>query len=266
MRYVVHQPSAALAPFVQSMWLFEAELAHARERVLPNGRMQLLVNLDEDELRAWRGDGLDRLQTVSGAALTSVSDEPFAIDTAEQRRIVGATFHPGGAAAFFDVPMTELGGRDVALGDLWGRSGAILRDRMLEARDDQACLAVLERALVGRLHRHRDRQMDLAIVALERGRPVGEVARTLELSPRRLIRRFSARVGLAPKRFARLRRFHRVLQDIAGARRVDWADVATAAGYYDQAHLIRDFRAFSGLKPSDYEPRNARDETHLVLD
>lgn len=266
MRVVQRRVRPELAPFVRGLWLFEAELAHSRERILPTGSSQLLINLDEDELRAWRGEGLDRLQTVGGAALTSVSDEPFAIDTAEQRRIVGATFHPGGAAAFFDVPMTELGGRDVALGDLWGRSGETLRERMLEARDDQACLAVLEHALVQRLRRAHDRQMDVAIVALERGRPVGEVARTLELSPRRLIRRFSARVGLAPKRFARLRRFHRVLKDIAGERRVDWADVASGAGYYDQAHLIRDFRAFSGLKPSEYEPRNARDETHLVLD
>ena len=255
-----------LAPFVRAIWLFEAELNHHRERILPTGSSQLLINLAEDELRAWRGEGLDRFEAVEGMALTGVTDEPFAIDTAEQRRIAGVTFHPGGAGVFFDEPMSALRGQDVAVRELWGASGAQLRERMLEAATDEARLALLERALLSRLRPHHDRRMDHAITALEAGRGVGQVARDLELSPRRLIRRFGDRVGLAPKRFARLRRFHRVLRTIAGQRRVDWAAVAQGSGYYDQAHLIRDFRAFSGLRPSQYEPRNERDETHLVLD
>lgn len=57
MRHVVRRPSAALAPFVESFWLFEGELPHARERILPSGTMQLLVNRHEDELRSYDGEG-----------------------------------------------------------------------------------------------------------------------------------------------------------------------------------------------------------------
>lgn len=267
MRFVVHQPSAALAPFVQSMWLFEAELAHARERVLPSGQMQLLVNLAEDELRAWRGEDFSRLDRVRGAAMTSAYDRAVAIDTAEQRRIVGVVFHPGGARPFLSCPASALRGMDVGLEELWGVAGRRVRERLLEAGDAPAIFHVLESIL----HEQRDRALELdgaiafAVRAFEGDAPVGEVSERLGVSPRRFIAAFRDQVGLTPKRYARVRRFHRVLGRVDAGRGVRWADVAVECGYYDQAHLIRDFRAFAGLRPSEYAPRSADERAHVIL-
>ena len=78
---------------------------------------------------------------------------------------------------------------------------------------------------------------------------VSGLARRVNLSSRQLERRFLDSVGMTPKRFCRIRRFQRVLQAMEepGA---NWADAAVQCGYYDQAHLIRDFRRFSGLTPA----------------
>ena len=78
-------------------------------------------------------------------------------------------------------------------------------------------------------------------------------------------RAFEARVGLTPKRFARLLRFQRVIAHAARGR-ADWARVAADCGYYDQSHLVHEFRALSGLTPSAYAPRSPGDRNHVILD
>jgi methylphosphotriester-DNA--protein-cysteine methyltransferase len=72
-------------------------------------------------------------------------------------------------------------------------------------------------------------------------------------------------VGLTPKRFARVRRFGRVLQSIELGRPVAWSQVAASCGYFDQAHLIHDFREFSGMNPTLYRPRGQGDRYHAVV-
>ncbi len=126
MAFVVRTPSPALAPFVASLWHFEAasgELPHARERILPAGTMQLLVNLDEDQLRSYHGEDHTELRSTRGAALAGPYAEHFAIDTAEQRAIMGVSFKPGGAYPFFPAPADAMRAIDVELDQLWGATG-----------------------------------------------------------------------------------------------------------------------------------------------
>jgi AraC-like DNA-binding protein len=81
------------------------------------------------------------------------------------------------------------------------------------------------------------------------------VADSLGTSHKHFIERFWRDVGLTPKRFCRVRRFQMVLEALAQKRLVDWGDLACACGYFDQAHFIHDFKAFSGLTPTAYLDR-----------
>ncbi len=87
----------------------------------------------------------------------------------------------------------------------------------------------------------------------------------LGLSPKRFIQLFSQQVGLTPKVYCRVQRFQRVLQTVQLQQQVDWADVAAGCGYYDQAHFIRDFRAFSGFNPSAYLSLRGENLNHVPL-
>jgi AraC-like DNA-binding protein len=73
-------------------------------------------------------------------------------------------------------------------------------------------------------------------------------------------------VGLTPKRFARVRRLQRILDAAARNVNVDWAEAAVEHGYYDQAHLINDFRELTGITPTAYRPRAAHERNHVPLD
>jgi len=266
MRFTSRAPGPPLAPFVERLWHCESDFAHARERVLPRGTMQLLINLAEDQLRWYDGPGYATTHAMGGAALCGAFARHIAIDTVEQRAICGASFRPGGAAAFLALPADELRDLHVPLDALWGHDGAILRERLLEARGADAILRTLEAALVARLRtRDADRAIGFAIGALDGGAAVGDVTDRLGLSPARFIKRFAGVVGLTPKRYARLSRFNRVLETLELGRGVDWARIAQDCGYFDQAHLIHEFRAFSGVNPTAYRPRSPGDLRHAVL-
>jgi AraC-like DNA-binding protein len=269
MRHDVRRPSAALAPFVDSIWCFAGDLPHARERILPHGRMQLLVNLHQDELRTYHGDGFARVERMRGAALSGPFAGHFAIDTAEQRHILGVTFHPGGAYPFLRVPADALREHHVELEDVWPGARS-LRARLGEASraGSAAALAALEAALTERIVRplERDGAVDFALAAFERDVPVTTVGERLGLSARAFIQRFTARIGLTPKRYARIQRFQRVIAALEAGAPVSWASVAASCGYFDQAHLIHDFRAFAGIRPTEHVAGGTGGRNHVRID
>jgi AraC-like DNA-binding protein len=263
------RPSAGLAPFVASIGYYEGRLAHARERVLPSGAMQLLVNLDRDELHTYADEHGPGVQRTRGAALQGPYARASVIDAAEQRAIVCVAFRLAGAYPFFSVPAAATRDMLVDLDDLWpGGGGTALRDRLIAAPTAGARLRAVEGALLAGAARplRPDPATAVAGRALQGGASVAEVADRLGWTTRRLARRFIDRVGLSPKRFARVRRFQRLLR--VASRSVeppDWARLAAECGYHDQAHLIHEFREFAGTTPSAYRPRTPGEPNHVVL-
>ena len=261
---LVRPPAPALAPFVSAIGYFEGRLAHRRERVLPTGGIQLLVNLDADALF---GDIGGVPHHTHGAALQGPYSRPAVVDPAHQRAIIWVAFRSGGAYPFFPVPAGATRDQLVPLDALWGRDGALLRERLLAAGPPPRQLQAVEAALLGRTSQPtRDPAVALAAAALHRGASVTEVADRLGWTPNRLARRFGQQIGLTPKRFARVRRFQRLVAAAGAApEQPDWGRLAAETGYYDQAHMIHDFHAFADLTPTRYAPRSPADTNHLPL-
>lgn len=95
---------------------------------------------------------------------------------------------------------------------------------------------------------------------------MGEVAADLELSRRRLVEVFTAEVGMTPKRMSRVLRFGRLDALARRAETLDWAQLASACGYFDQSHLINDVRALTGTSPSRLIGASERvKDLHLVV-
>ena len=240
------------------------------ERVLPTGGAQLIVNLAEDQTRVYRdsGAGLE-CESSSGSILAGVSTRCQIIDTDEQAHVVGVVFRPGGTLPFVAAPASLFTESDVDLGAVWDAATVgRLRERVAaaEANGPDAMLDALECSLIERrLHRATHPAVKYAVSRFQR-RPgasrVQDVAHDIGMSPKRFIERFTLDVGVTPKRFCRLLRFQ---QTVARAHvgTVDWAALAQACGYFDQAHMIHDFRAFSGLSPTEYDARRTTYPNHV---
>lgn len=73
-------------------------------------------------------------------------------------------------------------------------------------------------------------------------------------------------MGLTPKVYSRIQRFHGVLRQVHASSAVEWADVACRCGYYDQAHFVRDFQEFAGLNPTHFLRQTVGDPKFIPLD
>jgi AraC-like DNA-binding protein len=165
---------------------------------------------------------------------------------------------PLGAYRLLGLPLAELSGRTVDLADVLGADGRRLAEQLRETPGWRRRFALLDRFLLGRLDRGPRPSPEVAWVwrRLEAtgGRVViGRLAAEVGWSHRHLIDRFRRQVGLSPKTAARLVRFDGVWRrlDQAGGR-PDWGLVAAEAGYADQAHLVREFRQFTGTTPTGF--------------
>jgi len=253
MRYIERTPGPALSPWVDKLWALCDAPTHARERILPSGTFELVINLHEDELRIYDSIAATEPLRLKGATISGAYARSFVIDTREHAAVMGVHFKPGGVRPFLRVPASELQSSHVELEALWGASGRSLRERLCSAPDDTARFGLLEDALSQQLSRSLEGHavVPWLIAQLSRGESVASLARELSMSHRRLIRVFADAVGVTPKLFARIIRFQCALRWSARPETRNWAELAASLGYCDQSHLIRDFVAFSGLSPSE---------------
>lgn len=261
-------PTPALRPFVRRVWVLDATGAQSegRERVLPTGFMHLALRLSGAPLTVGGDASPAQGQTVGLAVVGGPRSGPY-VKRLSLGRSVGVQFEAGAASLLFGMPAHELAERHTLLADLWGREAAELRERLASIGEPAAVLEVLEQLLSARLPRVRG--VDPAIAyALERfGRSVAvsDVVEELGWSHRRFIERFRESVGMAPKRFCRVRRLARVLRLAERKPGASLAELALDAGYSDQPHFNREFRELAGMAPGEYRSAAPAPAHHVRL-
>ena len=261
------EPAPVLRPHVRGYWGYEEEtVAFSRRRVLAAAHAVLIVGFGPPiEVSFPRlGEGVRATALVSG-----LSDCYALVDSFGSQRGVQVDVTALGAFMLFGLPMRELANRAVELGDVLGPEGARLPERLHEAGGWLARFAILDELFVDRFARARPASPDVAW-AWRRLREadgrlrVSDLAEELGCSRRHLTARFSEQVGLPPKTLARLLRFGRAARRLGAGRSSherggaagapsSLTEIAIECGYYDQAHLNRDFREFAGLAPTELQ-------------
>ena len=194
-----------------------------RNLILPDGAMELIINLGDPQTLCARN-------------------------------------HPGKRTLFrrswiSGMPLCEFSEQVIELDDVFGPQINELRDRLGEKTTGDAGFDLLEEWLRAQQRTPPTRAVGYALRAIENGADsvrIGRMAAEIGISHKHLLREFHRCVGLTPKTFSRLCSFQRVIQSVGHRPEVEWADTARKCGYYDQAHLIREFRAFSGFTPASY--------------
>lgn len=269
MFYTRRIPAVALRDFVDHLWCLTDGPTHATERVLPAGTTELVINLRDDAIQIENHQGP---QQFSGSVVSGPYSRPFDIDARDHTAMIGVHFKPGGAQSFLGVSPVELLDTHVDLGQLWHGAADALRTRVCEAGSAADRFALIESALLGRLHAEDALSKPIAgtLDALTHGSdhpPIRALARETGLSHRRFIQLFTTQVGMPPKRFARVCRFRRAHHAVTAARLPEWSRFAIEHGYADQSHMIREFQAFSGLTPAEHLRKRAliTKDDHIAL-
>ena len=172
-------------------------------------------------------------------------------------RAVSVHLRPGWSTAILGVPAHELTDKFVRLEELWGAHGAQLETELVSCGTDAALVQHLERALTTRPINEPSsaRLARRAVRLLEPGDlSIDTVAKHLGVTARHMRRAFAENIGIAPKQLARALRLQKAIH--LARTTTNWTQVASAAGYYDQAHLITDFHALVGLTPTAFAERS----------
>ena len=216
--------------------------------------MELVFHLQGRALTFFDGA---RRTSIRGPLLAGLWSRSFLIEPSEYTAVLGVRFRPGAARMFFPIPADELHNSDIALGDAYPFEAGNWFEQLCEASEFGAQVALLERLLMEKLCTasplHPAVEYGVRQFLRSPGtRTVAHVQSETGLSHTRFIHLFKQNVGVTPKLFCRIQRFRTVIQQVESARAINWAAIAIECGYFDQAHMIHDFRTFAGITPAMY--------------
>jgi AraC-like DNA-binding protein len=270
--YLERIPAAPLAGFVRALWYSHApDLPLGRERMLPGGCVQVILNLARDFLLDCP-EGTPALRRPASLLVGARSVYEI-VDNSDMAELVGVVFEPGGFAQFVREPVDRFSNLTVGLEDVWGSSVHTLRDRLRELPDPESKMQLVEAFLLqqsaANLSRNALARNPLVQFAVSRFgiapgmTTVRDVAQAAGLSERRFSQLFRERVGLSPKVWCRVQRFQRAVHQLHAGRDLPWAALALDCGFYDQAHFANEFRAFSGIDATTYSARRTQWANHV---
>ena len=258
MIHKLHFPKPPLSQFVENIWLVEAFVAdYTREKILPDGAIELIIDLDTQPKTIFESEGSEQFRTVSKAWISGERTRYLVIGAERNQSMVGIRFRPGGAYPFFGFPISELSESVTELDLIWGKLVNDIRDQLLEIESAELRLLRMESILLQQAKRslEANRLIAFAVHQLQHSPQflaIRDLANTIGITQKHLISQFEKVVGLRPKSFARVCKFQKVVNLIEQQKEFEWAAVAADCGYYDQAHFIHEFQTFSGLNPSAY--------------
>ena len=169
--------------------------------------------------------------------------------------LIGIRFQPGGLYSLLGLTAYEISDRWIDLSSADPRLERRLRE--VNAPDTDCHRVNLQSVLLAELTKHDSGpsigERAIGHLTMAHGKiRIDELARRIGVTVRQLERRFLMEIGLTPKRYARIVRFARVVNLVQSIHSRNWHQLALSSGYFDQAHLIRDFRHFAGQTPSEY--------------
>ena len=162
------------------------------------------------------------------------------------------------ANAFFRIPVSEFCDRKVTAGEAGDRDLLELEDRLLYEAEDRNCIRLVEQFLLRRLNPLKSYNLErmrsvISTIDREKGEiRVSDLASSVFLSTKQFQRVFTGHIGISPKDFLRIVRFQHALYMLQSVPGMTFSRLACECGFYDQPHLISEFKIFSGYTPKEY--------------
>lgn len=252
----IYAPSPALATHVQCYWTLESAPEHTptRNTIVPDGTMKLIFHYGDPYCH--HSPSLGRT-LLPRCFLIGQLTAPYVVEPLGATGTFVVRFHPNGFFPFSTIPLKAMVNTAVPLEVLFGIDGVALGAQILAASTPAARIASLEAFLLRRLAAGtgtdgRIQATLQTIVGAQGHLTVGQLSRQLHIDPRQLARSYAREVGLSPKQLSKTIRLQATLKSLLTQEVDKLTELAYAHQYFDQAHFIKDFRAFTGLTPKQF--------------
>jgi AraC-like DNA-binding protein len=244
-------PSPLLAAYVRHYWVLKTRGdVSAQVRTVPTGMMNLLFHRGTQLFSV--GENVLHPRVFLGGQERTFADLKYD----GQVNIISVVFRPVGARAFFNLPVDRITGLRLTADELEDKEFRELEKIIISTADDGVCIRLIEQFLLRRMTKpatHNLQRIDTAIRLINAGEnDMALLAGAACLSTKQFTRVFSEYTGAHPKEFSRVIRFQRALHLLENDPQLNMAALACECGYFDQSHMIRDFKALSGYTPGEY--------------
>lgn len=261
------KPCPLLEPFIKYYWIldYESNLIDPI-RVIPYGCVQFTLYLGEKiKSIGSNNDSSYKDQAVVTGQISSFFD----VVPQGKIRLITIVFNPFGAKPFFDFPITEIKNNIIPIRDINNNEWLDLENRLSDLKDNKEIVDCLEENLLKKLGKNNlfnsylsvnyNRVLS-AIKSIENSNGninIKELSSIVCLSDKQFNRIFADYVGINPKNFLRIVRYQSVLLKLQNSnfskyKDIDLLDLVYDFGYYDQSHLINNFKEFTGYTPKEY--------------
>ncbi len=252
---------ADLTPYVQLVWMMESEHEDdhgPRSLIVPDGIVEIVFHYGDPWITTVAG-GKSVVQPRSFAI--SQMRKYIEIESNGRTGFVSVRFYPWGAYHFFDRPVHSFLDDTVGTETLWPANHEELMEELHQATGGVEFADVVQRFLLDRLKEYHkdDTALDEAVKFIRSTGgelSIEEVGERVGLTRKQLERKFVSTVGTTPKIFARVSRFLNICHHLDRYRGRTLTRLAHECGYYDQAHFIREFKAFTGFTPKAFFAKN----------
>ena len=275
MFFEIHQPPFPLSDFLDSLIYFEdMRPSHSLDRFLPDGNTELIIDLSDAPQHIHNNDTLEIVQSCRHAWVSGVRTRPITIPSGRESRKLVVIFKKGMARPFYPFPMNELTDSVVMADLVFGRRILDLRERLISARSPQEMFQLVELFLLNmagdKLYENTKSNCVKYAVASMLRQPTlfnfKKLGEQIGYSQKHFIDLFKGQVGVPPKQYLKIARFQKAIKTIEKNQPIQWSGIAMDSGFYDQAHFINDFKAFSGFTPNEYIKRKASTLNYVPVD
>lgn len=261
MVFQVHIPASPLCLYVESMVYYRDYVPdHRVDRFLPDGNVNVVFDLTETPKYIYDNETLKEIQACKRVWFSGIRTHFITIPSGQDSEMFILNFHKGKAYPFLEMPLNELT-NFVVDAELVLTNGILeMRETLLSIAGIAGKFAYAEQHLMAQFGKNLEENpfVDFAVGKILENPyhlTMEAIAQKVGYSQKHLIQLFKAHVGLTPKAFMRIIRFQKAILMLENRRELDWVGLAHDCGYFDQAHFIHDFKAFSGFTPAQYLSR-----------
>lgn len=258
MVFEIHIPCFPLNQFVESFIYYrDYNPAHSIDRFLPDGNVNIVIDLKDRPQYIYDNETLKEIQACRHVWFSGIRTNFITIPSGKESEMFIINFHKGRSYPFLEMPLYELTDSVVDGNLVLTNEIMNLREMILESVLIQQKFLVVENYLVKKFRNKLivNPFIEFAvnkIVASPNQMSIEQISNKVGYSQKHLIKLFKINVGLTPKSFLKIIRFQKAIEEIAASKTADWTGIAYESGFYDQAHFINDFKAFSGYTPNQY--------------
>jgi AraC-like DNA-binding protein len=246
-------PAPPLRTFIESIVYCKGHnLGHEFESALPDGTAQLQIVIGEGG-REVVTHGVKQIQRLNKAWLMGINDVPVTYRLSEVAGVIYVRFKPAGLYAFTKIHQAELNNRVIDATIAFGSAIENLWETLAGSDQPAQMISHVENFFLKRINAIVVKPDMLSYMLDHVHLSLTQLEKKTGFSAKYLTKTFQKYVGVGPKAFQRIQRFHASISNLNQLTRgVDWADIVYQHGYHDQAHFIKEFRYFSGLSPQKY--------------